>query len=147
MPRAKARNETPRWITKAQRGGALVIGAAPGKTLNEALLAQPVERLPLGVSEELLVTGSVWIDDEVCREGNRILDAGNFIVVYPHFRTYTHDEQGWFWSGFPGFASRITGGGTWDPKMVIVMPGTDVIFVVGQFPVGNGVEQYRPLPL
>lgn len=53
----------------------------------------------------------------------------------------------WFYTALPGSASMITGGGAWDPNMVVVTPVTDVIFVVGQYPVGSGVEQYRPLPL
>lgn len=56
-----------------------------------------------------------------------------------------NNTPGWWFSAGP--PSRITGGGAWDHNITIVMPGTDVIFVLGQYPVGNGVEQYRPLPL
>jgi hypothetical protein len=62
-------------------------------------------------------------------------------------RQMTNTPGWWFWTNVPGWTPRITGGGAWDHKMVIVMPGTDVIFVVGQYPYGDGVEQYRPLPL
>ena len=92
-----------KWALKeVQRKDALVFGVVnTGSTLGGTLRSNSIQpmaglvRLPPDVSDGLIEAGNVWVDGVVCKDHDRVMQAGNFIAVYPNERMYLfEDAQG-----------------------------------------------------
>lgn len=89
-----------KWALKVQRKDALVFSALNGgRTLSSMLQSnsqQPLMglvRLPPDCGDALIESGNVWVDGVVCKDPDRVLQAGSFIAVFPSSQMYLFEDN------------------------------------------------------
>lgn len=97
------KQESPKkqWALKAQRSAVVFGVVETGRTLGGTLKsnsekpAMGLIRLPSNSTDGLIAAGNVWINGVVHKDPGRVMQAGDFIAVYPDEQMYLfEDAQG-----------------------------------------------------